>query len=110
MCHPLILAVHHQRKAGLLQLWLWCVKKRSELIKRISGLSSLAQPLEFTKGGKCLQSCFCKLNLIIYLSEAGEHAFGRFEDPLFVRTSTREYANQIFVDGYMKLLVIRYAN
>lgn len=45
-----------------------------------------------------------------YLSEAGERAFGPFENPSFVRTSTREYANQIFVDGYMKLLVVRYVN
>jgi hypothetical protein len=45
-----------------------------------------------------------------YLSEAGERAFGQFENPLFVRTSARVQANQIFVDGYMRLLVVRYAN
>lgn len=43
----------------------------------------------------------------LYLSEAGESAFGQLTDPLFVRTSAREHANQIFVDGYMKLLVER---
>lgn len=40
--------------------------------------------------------------------EAGEHAFGQYENPSFLRTSAREHANQIFVDGYMELLVIRY--
>ena len=44
----------------------------------------------------------------LYLSEAGEHAFGPFENPSFIRTSAREHANQIFVDGYMELLVVRY--
>ena len=43
-----------------------------------------------------------------YHSEAGEHAFGQYENPSFVRTSAREHANQIFVDGYMELIVIRY--
>jgi len=42
-----------------------------------------------------------------YHSEAGEHAFGEYENPLFVRTSARENANQIFVDGYMELIVVR---
>ena len=27
---------------------------------------------------------------------------------LFVKTSAHEHANQIFVDGYMELLVVRY--
>ena len=44
------------------------------------------------------------------ISEAGERAFGPFENPLFVRTSGREQANQIFVDGYMSFIVIRYVN
>ena len=44
------------------------------------------------------------------ISEAGERAFGPFENPLFVRTSGREQANQIFVDGYMSFIVVRYAN
>jgi hypothetical protein len=42
--------------------------------------------------------------IILYLSEAGEQAYGQFEN------STHEYANQIFVDGYMKHLVVCYAN
>ena len=46
----------------------------------------------------------------LYPSEAGERAFGRFENPLFVRTSAREQANQIFVDGYMSFIVVRYVN
>jgi len=45
-----------------------------------------------------------------YHSEAGEHAFGQYENPSFVRTSAREHANQIFVDAYMELLVLRYVN
>jgi len=44
----------------------------------------------------------------LYLSEAGERAFGPFENPSFVRTSAHEHANQIFVDGYMELLVVHY--
>ena len=46
----------------------------------------------------------------LYLSEASESAFGELADPLFVRTSAREHANQIFVDGYMTLLVERCVN
>jgi len=46
----------------------------------------------------------------LYVSEAGERAFGQYENPLFVRTSAREQANQIFVDGYMKRIVVRYVN
>ena len=42
-----------------------------------------------------------------YHSEAGEHAFSKYENLLFVRTSARENANQIFVDGYMELIVVR---
>ena len=45
-----------------------------------------------------------------YHSEAGERAFGQYENPSFVRTSAREHTNQIFVDGYMELLVLRYVN
>jgi len=45
-----------------------------------------------------------------YHSEASEHAFGQYENPSFVRTSAREHANQIFVDGYIELLVLRYVN
>jgi hypothetical protein len=45
-----------------------------------------------------------------YHSDAGEHAFGQYENPSFVRTSAREHANQIFVDGYIDLLVLRYVN
>ena len=52
--------------------------------------------------------------IIIYaehlFSEAAEQAFGQYGDPLFVRTSARDQANQIFVDGYMKLQVVRYVN
>jgi hypothetical protein len=44
----------------------------------------------------------------LYLSEASEHAIGPFKNPLFIRTSAREHANQIFVDGYMEHLVVRY--
>ena len=43
-----------------------------------------------------------------YHSEAGECAFGQYENPSFISTSTREHANQIFVDGYMELIIIRY--
>jgi hypothetical protein len=46
----------------------------------------------------------------LYLSEADESAFGQHTDPLFVWTSAHEHANQIFVDGYMELLVKRYIN
>ena len=43
-------------------------------------------------------------------SEAGERAFGQFENPTFIRTGACEHANQIFVDGYMDFLVVRYVN
>jgi len=43
-----------------------------------------------------------------YHSEAGERAFSEYENPLFVRTSACENANQIFVDRYMELIVVRY--
>ena len=45
-----------------------------------------------------------------YHSEAGEHAFGQYENPSFVRTSAREHANKIFVEGYMELLMLHYVN
>ena len=45
-----------------------------------------------------------------YHSEAGEHAFGQYENPSFVRTSACEHATQIFVDNYMELLVLHYVN
>jgi hypothetical protein len=53
---------------------------------------------------------FCISIEILYDSEAGEHAFGPFENPSFVRTSAHEQTNQIFVDGYMDLLVVRCIN
>jgi len=43
-----------------------------------------------------------------YHSKASECAFGEYENPLFVRTSAHENANQIFADGYMELIVVRY--
>ena len=58
---------------------------------------------------------FYDYNLIVmlkfsYHSEASERAFGLYENLSFVRTSAHKHANQIFVNGYMELLVLRYVN
>jgi hypothetical protein len=68
-------------------------------------------PLQFTKDGEFFlyASHFAYIESL-YLSEAGERAFGQYENPTFVRTSARELANQIFVDGYMDFLVVRFVN
>lgn len=52
---------------------------------------------------------YCKLKFS-NLSKAGEKAFGHFANPSFIRTRTRQEANQIFVDSYMELLVARHVD
>jgi hypothetical protein len=91
---------------------LLCAEKHFELTKRTSGLCSPAWLLAFTKDGGFIYLAFHFASIeFLYLSEAGERAFGPYENPpSFVRTSAREHANQIFVNGYMDLLVIRYIN
>jgi hypothetical protein len=42
------------------------------------------------------------------ISEEGEHALGSLASPSFFITGSREEANQIFVNEYMRLRVARF--
>jgi hypothetical protein len=75
---------------------------------KTSGLFLLVSVQASIKDGELFSNKYINIKVKCQISEEGEHALGSLASPSFFITGSREEANQIFVNEYMRLRVARF--